>query len=172
MLTAVFLLVTCIVFARLRPTYSHWEHTISELGAVDSPHGHLVSYGVFLPVGVSLALVALLSVAAHPPIAALAAAISVGYVVGAVFPCDAGSPMIGSTRQQLHNLGGAAEYLGGTLSLFAIAEDYGPLFRVAGFVVGVSTVVLIFESPVRGLAQRIAEACLFIGLAFALATCR
>ena len=119
---------------------------------------------LFLPVALALALIAALLSKIDAATTALALCISVGYGVSAAFPCDPGSPMVGSARQTMHNLGGAAQYLGGALSLLAIAEAQGLGFRAAGMAVGISALALSFESGVRGAIQRVAEACLLAGL--------
>lgn len=164
------LLTALLVFPRRRPAYSHVRHTISELGEVGSRDGRAVSLGVFMPVGLLLGTVALLTREAHPNAALLAACVGVGYAVAAFFPCDPGSPLEGSARQGVHNLGGAVEYVGGTLALWRLGEGAGVGYQVATVVVGLATVGLSLRAffPVRGLIQRVAEAVLFSGLTVAL----
>ena len=168
LIASIFLCISVVVAGNREPGYNHVSQTISELAEYGSEYSQQVSIGVFLPVSISLGAVAWLSRFADPPVAALALSIAVGYGLGAVFPCDPGSPLFGSLRQAVHNLGGAIEYLGGALSLFWIAETTWPGFRVAGMLVGVSAILLSFESPVRGAIQRIAETCLLAGLVAAL----
>ena len=163
-----FLAIATFVGGRCRQGYQHARHTISELGEYGSAHTRLVSLGVFLPVGLVFAIVALLLRTDHAQIAGLSCAIAIGYLVAAAFPCDPGSPLVGSARQSLHNLGGAIEYVGGAYALLRIAESLGPAFRVAGFVVAAAAVLLSFESAYRGFVQRVAETCLFAGLSIAL----
>lgn len=167
--TALFLAVAVVYHGRRRPGYSQIRHTISELGEVGSPDGPRVSWGVFLPVGLVLALIAGLAGPSRPPQLVLAASLATGYVVAAIFPTDPGAPVWGTWRKTLHDLGGAVEYLGGALALFWLAESFGAAFQIAGFVVGASVALLSFPHPVRGLVQRIAETCLFAGLAWSLA---
>lgn len=157
-------------FAQKVVGYDHFSKTISELGEYGSGYDKIVSFGVFLPVALISGIVAWLLRETHTPIALLALSIAIGYGVSAVFPCDPGSPLVGSVRQAVHNLGGGIEYIGGTLSLFWIAEYAGTLFRFAGGVVVVTTVLLSFKSPFRGAIQRIAEFCLFASLVIALWT--
>lgn len=163
-----YLVVSIIVAARRKPGYSHVSQTISELAEYGSAYTRHVSLGVFLPVGVLLGMVAWLLRFAHPPIAALALSIAAGYGLSALFPCDPGSPFIGSVRQAIHNFGGGVEYVGGAFSLLWISEHAGPGFRVAGILVAASVILLSFENRVRGIVQRIAETCLFAGLVAAL----
>ena len=168
LVASAYLGIAIVVAANRLSAYSHVRDTISELAEHGSDYTTRVSFGVFLPVAILLGIVAFLTGPNDPPIAALALSIAIGYGLGAFFPCDPGSPMIGSGRQAIHNFGGAIEYLGGALSLFWISETAGPAFRVAGFLVAASAVLLSFESPVRGVIQRIAELCLFVGLLAAL----
>ena len=165
---SIFLGVSIVIAGHRKPAYSHVRQTISELAEYGTEHTQQVSLGVFLPVSVFLGVIAWLLRFADPPVAALALSIAVGYGVSAIFPCDPGSPLFGSARQAIHNLGGGIEYLGGALSLWWIAETTSPVFRVAGMLVGISAILLSFASSVRGVIQRIAETCLFLGLVVAL----
>lgn len=169
LVAAAYLAGALVVLARRKPGYSHIKHTISELGERGAPDERLVAVGVFLPVGLAMLGVAFLSYPAHAPLAALAACIAVGYGGAAIFPCDPGSPTVGSARQGAHNLAGAVEYIGGGFALITIAETYGDAFKLLGFAVLAATAVLSLApaNPVRGLVQRVAELCLFGGLAWA-----
>ncbi|MEM1436230.1 MAG: DUF998 domain-containing protein [Pseudomonadota bacterium] len=165
LIAGVYLLAAVLAVAALRgAAYSHARHTISELAEAGSEYSGKVSYGVFLPVACALAVAALLAAPFSSPVAALALSLALGYGSAALFPCDPGSPAIGSFRQGVHNLGGAAQYLGGALSLLLIAEALGWVFRAAGLLVAGAALLLSFEGPVRGLIQRVAELCLFLGL--------
>lgn len=165
-----YLTALLFVLGNKTPAYDQIRHTISELGERDAPYQLAVALGVFLPVGLALLLAAYLARPLGDDIAALALCISVGYLVAAAFPCDPGSPLSGTTRQAIHNLGGAVEYVGGGLMLLRIAESFGDVFEIAGFVV-LAVALAISLQPlafVRGLIQRIAELCLFAGLAGAI----
>lgn len=163
------LLATAVLLgAARRPEYRHRRHTISELGERGSLLERSISLGVFLPVGLMLATAGLLSLGSDRPAAALALCIAAGYLSAAYFPCDPGSPLGGSWRQGLHNLGGAIQYLGGALALMVIAETHGPAFRYTGLAVGACAILISFPSPTRGAVQRAAETLLFGGLIAAL----
>ena len=166
-LAAAYLAVSLIVLAPKKAGYRHVQHTISEIGEIGAHHQRWVAFGLFLPVGLLLLLVAYLARSIFEPSAALALCVAVGYVVAAFFPCDPGSPTSGSARQAVHNLGGAVEYLGGGFALMAIAEPLGPIFKIAGFVVLGSAIALTLlpGTSVRGLIQRVAEFVLFAALA-------
>jgi len=168
-ITATYLFASLLALAPRKAGYSHVKHSISELGEVGAPDQRFVAFGLFLPIGLALLLVAYLARPASPAAAALALCIAIGYLGAAAFPCDPGSPLSGTTRQFLHNLAGAVEYAGGGFALIALAEHFGQPFKIAGFVVLGSTIALsvISSNSVRGIVQRIAEICLFGGLALA-----
>ena len=167
---AAYLFTSLLVLARRKAGYSHLKHTISEIGEIGAPDQRFVAFGLFLPIGLLLLAVAFLVRIESPASAALALCIAIGYLVATLFPCDPGSPFSGTTRQALHNLGGAVEYIGGGFALMTIAESVGQPFKAAGFLVLGSAIALSFipSTSVRGIIQRIAEACLFGGLALAL----
>lgn len=158
-----YLLVCLAILGSRKPGYSHFAHTISELGDYGSENQWLVAFGVFLPVGLALLGAAAFLKSQAPAAAGLALCIGIGYLGAAVFPCDPGSPMHGSVRQAVHNLAGAIEYLGGGLALMVLAEDFGTGFRMAGFGVFMATFALTVlpSTTLRGLVQRIAETLLF-----------
>ena len=58
--------------------------------------------------------------------------------------------------------------MGGALSSMWLAELLGFPFRVLGILVGIALIGIAFENPYRGLIQRVAEICLFGGLALSL----
>lgn len=166
-------------FARRRPGYRHRQHTISELGEQGARDTLVVSWGLFAPVGAGLLGLGLpaLASAPQPSLAAafgfLSSAVGVGYLGGAIFPCDPGSPTAGSWRQQLHNLAGAVEYGGGTMALWyaATLPELGATWLAQGLlgaavVVGAVTIGLSLPgiAPIRGLVQRVGEAALFSAL--------
>ncbi|GAB4579406.1 MAG: hypothetical protein Fur0022_21440 [Anaerolineales bacterium] len=168
--SAVFLLVAILVFANRKPGYSHLRHTISELGEVGAPDQRLVGFGVFLPVGLMLLFVGYSFRLTHELTTLLSVCIGAGYLGAAFFPCDPGSPLTGTMRQTIHNIGGAVEYFGGFVALMRISESWGVGFQIAGFIVGGTGFALSIPAlaPVRGLIQRVAELCLFGGLILAI----
>lgn len=168
LVASLFLAGSIMFFSRRMPGYDHVTQTISELGEHGSAFEKTVSLGVFLPLAVALSVVTVLLHESHTPIALLSLSIALGYGISAFFPCDPGSPLYGSWRQAVHNIGGGIEYVGGALSLFWLAESWGPSFRMPGVVVAVAAVLLSFKGPFRGVIQRVAELCLFGGLVAAL----
>ena len=173
-LTALPLLALGYLFASLsrlaprKPGYSHWRHTISELGETGAVDQKRVAWGLFMPIGVVFLLEALMLRGSVPAGSVVCLCIAVGYLVAAAFPCDAGSPVSGSARQAVHNLGGAVEYIGGAFALLAGAEIFGVQVRIAGFVVLAVAVALTIMPPAtpRGLVQRIGEIVLFGSVAW------
>jgi hypothetical protein len=162
----VYLVLGIAYFGFRRPGYSHLRHTISELGEDGAPHRKIVSWGLFLPVGAGLLLLGVLLANANPPLRGLLLCLGTGYVVAAVFPCDAGSPSSGSPRQTLHNLGGAVEYIGGIFFLqqapdqLWLKQTINPTAQI-GLLLGCLLATSLPNFPLRGLAQRTAEALLF-----------
>jgi hypothetical protein len=121
-----------------------------------------------MPIGVVFLLEALLLRSSVPAGSVVCLCIAVGYLVAAAFPCDPGSPVSGSARQAVHNLGGGVEYIGGGIALLASAETFGLQARIAGFLVLVVAVALTILPPhaPRGLVQRIGEIVLFGSVAW------
>ena len=160
------LMVGVFAFAYRKPQYSHFNHTISELGEVGARDQRLVAFALFLPVGLLLLTAASLLRPESQAAAGLALAIAIGYLVASMFPCDPGSPALGNTRQTLHNLGGAVQYIGGGFALLMLAESWGSPFKIAAGIVLATAAALTFlpSTFARGLAQRIGETCLFGGL--------
>ena len=180
LLSTVLIASGVVYFGRRRSGYSHVRHTISELGEIGSPFSQIVSLGVFLPVGAGCLVVARWSAGRlgggelSDGLSTLALSIGAGYVVAAIFRCDPGCPLTGSWRQDIHNVGGGIEYVGGAAGLWRIghALDHGAAnsltiaFRVAAAIVAVT--VLLMSIPAlfrwRGAIQRGAEALLFAAL--------
>ena len=168
LLACVYLFASLFVLATRKPGYSHLLHTISEIGEVGAPDQRFVGWGLFLPLGLAFLPGAILLQNAAPAVAALCLCIAVGYLAAAVFPCDAGSPVSGSARQGMHNLGGAIEYIGGGLALLAAAKTFDVPGRIAAYVVlavAVALTVLPAGTP-RGLLQRVGEIVLFSSAAW------
>lgn len=163
-----------LVAGVLTPGYSPIRQYISELGAIDAPHGALVSFGTFLPAGVLLVLTCLALGTRVPPTPrarlglALLALLGVSWVVAAFAPCDAGCPAEGSARQALHNLGGIVGYLGAGAGLLLLAGAWRTAGAPAMHVrlttaCGLLLIVGLFVMPapevaaVRGAVQRVME---------------
>jgi hypothetical protein len=160
-----YLIVGIVYFGYKKAGYDHLKHTISELGETGSAWEKQVSFGLFLPAGIGLLVIALTHWD-HEVARGLSACLAFGYLVAAFFPCDKGSPSSGSWKQQVHNLGGFIEYAGAIFFLIKGGEYdlgiFGIDFKVIGYIVIVCVIITsIPGNPVRGLAQRIAELLLF-----------
>lgn len=170
--STLFLTLAILVLAYQRPSYSHRRHTISELGEVGAPLSHWVSWGIFLPVSLCLAYIAFAVKLVVPTVSVLATCMAVGYLAAAVFPCDPGSPLSGTLRQGLHNLGGGVEYIGGAYALWQMGNGQPTeLLHLSAGVVGLVALLLSSTAllSIRGLLQRVAEGLLFGWLTYSLA---
>jgi len=180
-LVAVFLTAGTKYFAGRRPDYRHVRHTISELGERGAHDARLVGLALFLPVGLVCAIISWQTKsegALGDALSLLSLALAVGYLTAVVFPCDAGSPLSGSWRQGLHNVGGGVEYVAGAIALWRIGQAAATretsraltaAFGVAAVVVVLVAVALSVTglSRWRGGIQRVAETALFCGLTVA-----
>ena len=164
----VYLCIGIIVMARRRPAYSHIRDTISELGEVGASDSRRVTYGLFLPVAILLFAAAATIFSSSERIAMLGVCMGAGYFVSVVAPCDPGSPMAGSFRQTLHNVGGGIEYCGGALSLWLVAEEHGSCFLYSGWLVAIGVIAISIPGlAIRGLVQRGVETVLFVCMSYA-----
>lgn len=162
-----------LYFGNRKPGYSHIRHTISELGEAGSPIGARVSYIGFVSTGVSLWLFLFVASEACPCGSTASFywlyLVGAGYVGGAIFRCDPGAPLIGSWRNNLHNLFGGLEYVGAAAAFSTLKRDafWSPLSNLmvyAGGLVLVCLWAISFPHPWRGLIQRIAETTIFAGV--------
>jgi hypothetical protein len=169
--TSAYLILGLGLLAPRKPGYRHIRHTISELGEIGSPVQQAAGFGLFLPIGLLCLGISFFIQSAANPAATIALYIAVGYLVAVFFPCDPGSPAVGrSTRQTIHNLGGAVQYIGSGLTLINLAETHGYVIQYLGFaIIGLAVAVSFLQaSSVRGLVQRVAEGLLFGVLALIL----
>jgi hypothetical protein len=160
------MLAVCVLYlGAVRSGYSQLRDTINELGESGAPNSKLVAYGVFLPFGLAMLVVAWLSYPENLDASRVAACLAVGYIGAAVFPCDPGSPLSGSWRQSLHNIAGTIHYFGGGVVLWQL-RSVAPLFDISSLVVLVAAGLLSSSSvsAVRGGIQRVAEVALLGGL--------
>jgi len=178
-LAGLMVLVGTVYFASVRSEYRHTGNTISELGERGAARARLVSFGLFLPVGLLVWLALWLAHRGGPErtnsVLLLAmSCLGTGYVVSAFFPCDPGAPLFGSWRTQVHNAAGFLDY-GGTgigfllaARAFARRKAFLPTAAsgAAGVLVLLCLALLCLESmrPLRGAVQRVAELIQFVGL--------
>jgi hypothetical protein len=160
-------------FGTRKPGYSHVRDTISELGETGSPVGARVSYGGFVATAILLWLFLVVAAAASPRGSTEAfwwlSLVGAGYFGGAIFRCDPGAPLLGSWHNGLHNLFGAAEYIGAAvafslLKFDAFWEPLSDVLEYAGGLVAVCLWGMSFPHRFRGLIQRVAETTIFAGV--------
>jgi hypothetical protein len=162
-ITVTYLAIGIAYFGR-KKLYSHTRDTISELGETGSALSRLVSLGLFLPVGFLLLIIAYQLRSSDAQ--GLALCLAAGYILAAFFPCDPGSPLSGSWKQSIHNLGGAIEYVGGIYFIFRLSQTgitllLLPYQAIAGVVLICTILISVPGFSFRGIVQRIAEILLF-----------
>lgn len=160
-----YLAIGIIYFGIRIKKHSQLRDTISELGEFGAPLSGQVNKGLFLPVGIGCFLVTALSLGSGP-LFGLSFCLGTGYILAAFFPCDPGSPFQGSTRQQIHNIGGFIEYAGGVYFLSKAADEFGQQsiwdYKTAAVIMFFVIILISMpKMPIRGLVQRIGEAVLF-----------
>ncbi len=166
-------LVTSVLLGRRRAGYSHRSQYLSELGERGAPcepvaRVAFAATGLLAGRAVVLAAPRLRHERAHRAAAWALGTLGSAYVVAAVAPCDEGCPTNGTTAQAVHNLAGAAEYVGGGISLALVALGAGPSRAVrmaarAGIAVHGTSMALatVGARRDRGVYQRVSEVVLF-----------
>ena len=167
--TFVYLSIGIIYFGSKKRHYNHIKDTISELAETGSDHEKVVSYALFLPVGILLFIIGFIG--QGEILKGLCYCLGTGYVVTAFFPCDAGSPLTGSAKQIVHNVAGVIEYAGGLFFLWQAAEKNMQFFladyKTISVVILIGILIIsIPKNPVRGLVQRITELVLFASVIY------
>jgi hypothetical membrane protein len=171
-----------LVGARARPGYSHVSQFISELGERGAPSASWVSAAGFAPIGLLVLLFLGLAGRALPasrwklPGLLCLAAVGAAYLAAWLAPCDPGCPATGSLSQTAHNTFGALEYVGASAGLVLLGASFrgsrgwaslAPACAAAAVVVAAGFFAMLVPSlsPIRGLAQRIAEGAIFLWIA-------
>ncbi len=161
----IYLVFTVIFYAKKRDNYSHFKHSISELGESGSRYEKQVSYGIFLPVGLGAIIVAFSSYANHYHAAYISGAIGLSYFLSAFFPCDTGTPSVGSWKNMVHNIVGGVCYATMAYHLNELMDSNGRWYISLSLSLLCSFLVMFiigFPKAVIGLAQRLAETSLFL----------
>jgi len=178
LLAAALALIVPVAAGHIEPGYSHRAQFISELGAQGAANGALVSLAGFGSIGALVMAFLALAYGSFPPARRTAAAtlglgmVGAGYLISAVFRCDAGCPSTGSVSQALHNAFGLLEYLGAMVGFALLRAPFrestrwralAPVCTGAALVVGVAFVAILTPAltPVRGVSQRVAEIAIF-----------
>ena len=159
-----YLVLGVAYYASKRPSYSHFQHTISELGETGSAYAKPVGYGLFLPVGLACLWSAYLAHDRSEPVAIILALMGLSYSMAAFFPCDPETPAIGSWQNTVHNVVGGICYIGMGLQLRELSDQGGATyFGVSFLLLAAFLIMFVIGWPKRliGLAQRLAEASIF-----------
>lgn len=161
------------------PDYNPVANFLSELGATGAPHAALMSYAGFLPAGVlwAIGVLSLLKGAQSKLLwlgALLLLGTSISYIGAAVFPCDAGCPMEGSSSQMMHNALGIIGYLTSPLGLALIGVHFLRQTQLTASAISFAAALATFigfamlanpdMESARGAWQRLADFSLFIWL--------
>lgn len=165
LVTFSYLVLGVAFYAAKRPQYSHFSHTISELGENGSAYEKAVGFGVFVPVGLTFLLLAALNLSNNMPVAVLAGAMGFSYFLSAIFPCDAGTPMAGSWKNTMHNLVGGVAYITIGYQLRELIDLQTGWYANVTFIalaVFLFNFILGWPKAVVGLTQRIAETTVFM----------
>lgn len=164
----------------IKPGYSQLSNFVSEYNAAGTPWARTLTYAGFVA---TAALLSCFLVAATPLVQVSGASrsglwllwsIPASYLLGAVFPCDAGCPAEGSTSQLLHNALAILAYLsmGISVALVSLASGFSAfkLRRTFMLLTGIAfpLVFIVMVQPDlaawRGLLQRLLDAALAISL--------
>ncbi|MGJ8662393.1 MAG: DUF998 domain-containing protein [Marinicella sp.] len=167
LLLALFLywIVAVIYYANKRPSYSHFKHTISELGESGSIHEKLVGFRVFAPIGLAFLLLAYLVYAKHQSAAVLSFAMGMSYFLSAFFPCDPGTPVSGSWKNTIHNLVGGIAYVAMGYQLKELIDQQLGWYVELAFIalaVFLFNFIIGWPKQIVGLTQRVAESAVFM----------
>lgn len=182
-LLVLFGIVALEIFGALTPGYDPRSNFLSELGATGAPYAALVSYGVFVPIGLLWAVAAILIWRSLPAGllgavgAALLLANAVSYVGVGVFPCDAGCPAEGSFNQLMHNISGAIGYFLTPLALALIGfhllgkgrAGFGAVTLAVAAASGLSfaTMITDLDGEAAGTWQRLTDYSMTLWMALA-----
>lgn len=172
------LVIMIVAGGAATPGYSHVADFISELGATGAPQARLVNWAGFLPIGICITTFAVAGAFVAPRGGLRYAGFfclvlfALGYIGAAFYPCDVGCrSAVPSVSQMMHNLTGLVSYLGAPIGLILLgvsakrwpgAAWLSPLAFVCAAISGVAFIVMLAETPVGGLVQRVLEAAVAI----------
>lgn len=167
----IFLVCGVVFYANKRKAYSHFRYSISELGELGSEYEKQVSYFVFLPVGLGCLIVSFLSYTSNYPAAFLSGAIGFSYLLSAFFPCDPGTPLLGTWKNSIHNIIGGTCYVAMAYQLNELMDSEVIWFIELTFTLLCAFLLMFlvgFPKGFIGLAQRLAETSIFLSTALLL----
>lgn len=161
----IYLVCGVVLYAKKRKAYSHFRYSISELGELNSEYEKQVSYFIFLPVGLGCLIVSFATYTSNYPAAFLSGAIGLSYFLSAFFPCDPGTPLLGTWKNSIHNIIGGVCYAAMAYQLNELMDSKEVWFIDVAFTLLCSFLIIFligFPKRFIGLAQRLAEASIFL----------
>lgn len=168
-LFTIYLYLACGItfYGAKRAAYNACKHTISELGESGSLYEKQVSYYLFFPVGFGCLLVANGIYEMNEPAAFIIGSLGVSYFLSAFFPCDPGTPAVGSWKNILHNIIAAICYAGIAYQLNELSSSHAPWHIQLSFSL-LCTLLILFviglPKHLIGLLQRVTETSIFLSV--------
>lgn len=167
-LCCTYLVLGVYYYAKKREGYCHLQHTISELGESGTPYTKQVSLLLFIPVGLGFCLMSLVFWQQHETLSILCGAMGLAYFFSGIFPCDPGTPVVGSVSNVMHNLVAWVGYATVAYQLNELTDGHNAVFSeislaiLCGFIV-----IFLMQWPkvLVGLTQRLAEGAIYISIA-------
>lgn len=169
------------ILGATRGDYSSFSNYLSELGASETSTQHLTNTLAFPMVGISCILIIIAlwhrlpkQLGLRAGLICLGLGVPAGYFGAAVFPCDYGCPIEGSSSQSVHNLLGLVQYPLGVIgfALLSINLKSNPVWRTlcamaaAAMAIGFTMMVLPDQANFRGAWQRLSDYTAFLVLAY------
>ena len=152
-------------YAKKRKAYNHFRYSISELGELGSEYEKQVSFFIFLPVGLGCLIISIFAYTNNYQAAFLSGAIGLSYLLSAFFPCDPGTPLLGTWKNSIHNIVGGVCYAGMAYQLNELMDNNTGWHIDVSFTllcVFLITFLVGFPKYFIGLIQRMAEASIFL----------
>jgi hypothetical protein len=166
-----YLVCGVVFYGKKRKTYNHFRYSISELGELGSEYEKHVSYFIFLPVGLGCLIVSFARYDSNYPAAFLSGAIGFSYFLSAFFPCDPETPLLGTWKNTMHNIIGGVCYAATAYQLNELMDSKAAWFIDVTFKLLCAFLLIFivgFPKSIIGLAQRLAEASIFLSTALLL----
>jgi len=162
---SLFLIFSLWYFGSARPEYSHIQHTISELAESQSITEKIVSYAVFLPVGIAMVFISIFSYSNEPALL-FSISLAIGYCAAAIFPIDQGAPLFGTWKNVIHNLSAGVSYVLALGGFEYLAREFGFPYSLGKFLIMafIASMYIPIMRKFRGLFQRVSEVGIFSAL--------
>ena len=165
----IYLVVAIFFYAKKREAYDHFNYTISELGESGSEYEKQVSYFVFFPVGLGCIIVSYFIYDNYYQAAIISGALGFSYLLSAFFPCDPGTPLIGTWKNAIHNIVGGLCYGAMTYQLNILMHNNGGWYFNVSFMLLCGFLIIFLAGFPRfliGSSQRLAETSIFLSVFF------